>query len=1853
MKRIFILLFVCIQSIGFGQFGLNFNSTSDVSFCSAFVIEGTIERSISSSSETGPSLRIQFTQAMALEDFTGNLILINATETVFEFDLTESECDFTSAEFTFIPACNQQASQFTADIQLTNSNNQLLSNQELFFFLNTPAVEVTFGDYRYRPETNVLSKTVTITNLQDESINEIAILPKPSRNFADLVNEPFMFTKKGDTLFADVPLNPLESFDVFMQFELNECDLQTIEYDILFGCSANECRSTQSFIDENELVSTNVTVDAPLFNIGLCGELFSQIMISNFDNGISSAVGDIYNLSIALDDLNPNFSNTFVECFELQARSDNGSPITTTIINDITHVIDFSSITSDPDGPGGLSDLDNDGQYDDIALNNNAVIEVGTVVKRDCYDQYSTQAIDLDIITEYATFCQRTTTERTIADDFAFLSTAAYYSTSTRDPLGLNISPSNDFSASEGDTIGFIFEISPSRNINNNCGSDTYIWTLDIPPNIEPDPTTPFMTNLRDNTQRVIEPVDIIGDTLFIFELEIDPTNLRNGINSITKDFIAKCINQNIAGVNTCQECLSIQNFRFRSTVQKECSLNCQIPLPIRTSISPEFNIICDTQPEEITLISIEPCQVFNLSPGIIDTVTLETRNIFNQPSSLNNRVFFEGDSILFRFPIDINCTEELEQFEVILEKRGRFNTLTDYTFHSATVHTLEDDIVINSCDFTDRITSTSRSFLNILFEQSDLMGACFDLDKTHYVDVIATPAINCTANQCPQTSEQIVNAFIAEQSTNGCERNYLINNLNIFIHQTFVPTTFEINNIQFTETRFSLFQTNKNQFPIYEPADAVGEFSSEYKFVPILRELSLTVPEGYELVDSFRLITTETFERPFGNGFNLSNTLLSLAPNTTVNSDGTTTYQFNNNNRVFYHDQIYEGVFGEYIIKANCTPEVNPSEIIFSGSIEYVDFAKGTLDTLSHDFTEIIPIEFLPDTYELVDNFIESTNQSTTSFLINVANNTPAESLDSLRDDLESKYRFTYQSNGTIIDSIIISENNFNTGPGILSPVETQNFKINDSTIDVRSIGMPVEDFLAQQIDTLFVFPDAFTIFTSAHPCGFDTIFYQIGIAAEFENSDCSSSTINDDFFVVFTSEGFPKISLDSIPEFITINEENSIFFTLENIGSAPIVDNTIFINNLADKDFELWSLNAIGNRDQQLNNLISFEDDIALVELAGSNLDTLDDAASNKISAWSFELVLLDPCPNEQFFSINIFAESSNICVGQNISQIIQSPPAIYVDRSEEILYEVINNSVSNINSCGDTLTFSVQINQTNNSSELLSNSIIDIELANDLTVFQNGITINNQQINNAQTIPSENTSRTIIRIEYAEELQDNSILTMSIDGTCIDQCRQEDILISIFSPELALCQSQQSPINKVKGIGSLNSYNWKPSINIEDIAFTLGNIGNDSVEIILQTTFTNNASTPFNGSVFIDLFNDINDNDEVDPGEQVDRFPIENDFIDQTLVMDYVSTLPFSSFCSLEMSIANESGCDCSKSHSAIAEDNTFISDTEVNYCGQDPIEIPLASFSNSCVSTISLPRGVDFLNDSTLVLDPSTFSENSFRINRSCGGCSFIDNFDVSEFIYPFNLSIQNTNCTNPEGSLSVVEFGDEFLFGLDEQSLSRETAFESLPNGNYTIFVQNNSGCIDSMSFEIMPEDTIPISIPTELNIPSPSTIEFNSNQQIIQDAVWLWSSSEFELSCTDCPFPTALAETSGVVNLTITLGECTFNRVISVIIPDNAVYIPNAFRPSSIQNNERFRISPNSSFDRLTLKIFDRWGSLVFQEDTQEFSSDQSGWDGLVNGDLASSGVYVYIATIERFSDNEVLELVGDFILFH
>ncbi|MFI5188512.1 MAG: gliding motility-associated C-terminal domain-containing protein, partial [Chitinophagales bacterium] len=95
------------------------------------------------------------------------------------------------------------------------------------------------------------------------------------------------------------------------------------------------------------------------------------------------------------------------------------------------------------------------------------------------------------------------------------------------------------------------------------------------------------------------------------------------------------------------------------------------------------------------------------------------------------------------------------------------------------------------------------------------------------------------------------------------------------------------------------------------------------------------------------------------------------------------------------------------------------------------------------------------------------------------------------------------------------------------------------------------------------------------------------------------------------------------------------------------------------------------------------------------------------------------------------------------------------------------------------------------------------------------------------------------------------------------------------------------------------------------------------------------------------------------------------------------------------------------------------------------------------------------------------------------------------------------------------------------------------------------------------------------------------------------------------------------------------------NVIIKIFVP---LYMPSAFTPNHDGKNDIFRIPLNVSLLLNEFSIYDRWGHKIFS--TQDIGS---GWDGTINGQPASTGVYVYI--IKGANDKGKVFLKGSFTL--
>ena len=146
---------------------------------------------------------------------------------------------------------------------------------------------------------------------------------------------------------------------------------------------------------------------------------------------------------------------------------------------------------------------------------------------------------------------------------------------------------------------------------------------------------------------------------------------------------------------------------------------------------------------------------------------------------------------------------------------------------------------------------------------------------------------------------------------------------------------------------------------------------------------------------------------------------------------------------------------------------------------------------------------------------------------------------------------------------------------------------------------------------------------------------------------------------------------------------------------------------------------------------------------------------------------------------------------------------------------------------------------------------------------------------------------------------------------------------------------------------------------------------------------------------------------------------------------------------------------------------------------------------------------------------------------------------------------------------------------------------------------------------------------------------------------IIDSIIWDYDES---LNCLDCldPIVSPIDETEYSVTL-IDINGCEISDQIVIFVDKTQkVFIPNGFSPDGDGANDYFMIYAGSDVRSIrNFRIFDRWGANLFSRSNFNPNDPQYGWDGIYNGEVVVSGVYIYYAEIE-FVDGRVEVMSGD-----
>ena len=92
------------------------------------------------------------------------------------------------------------------------------------------------------------------------------------------------------------------------------------------------------------------------------------------------------------------------------------------------------------------------------------------------------------------------------------------------------------------------------------------------------------------------------------------------------------------------------------------------------------------------------------------------------------------------------------------------------------------------------------------------------------------------------------------------------------------------------------------------------------------------------------------------------------------------------------------------------------------------------------------------------------------------------------------------------------------------------------------------------------------------------------------------------------------------------------------------------------------------------------------------------------------------------------------------------------------------------------------------------------------------------------------------------------------------------------------------------------------------------------------------------------------------------------------------------------------------------------------------------------------------------------------------------------------------------------------------------------------------------------------------------------------------------------------------------------------------------MFIPNTFSPNGDGANDIFYPRGSGIFSIKSIKVFSRWGEVIYQKNNIKANDPSTGWDGKFKGAQLNPDVYVYIVEVSC-DNNTILTFKGNVAL--
>jgi gliding motility-associated-like protein len=654
-------------------------------------------------------------------------------------------CETTSFQFWMDHVCSAKSHADSFYTQFNWNGINLVTNKQLTQ-IYSPQISIANLGLYYDEVDKKFKKKYSIVNIGQVALDSFTIFVVGDDKMSILNSNLGTLSPSGDTLF----FNPAdftqignfneffergESMVIIQEVNLNACETEfKINHKFLVSCGKLKCEFS---VQEN--VNLLVPVGIPALVVVQDTQIFAtpckrgeaNLRISNFSNKGSFELGNsMFDLFINLGwSLIQNGQYTAPlkdDCLKITEIRIAGKLIPITQIGFTGYGFDFRRLTTDPDGPGGLDDLDGDGYYDDLRPNDTLDLKIKYALDPSCLNfDCDGQVFDrrtMKLEAGFNNYCDKPGTYE------GYVYNQSYY---WNQPSVSTLRFQSVYVDEEKDTIQF-YLYKNQYHFLDECTRDSATVRITLPPSVELLPGTIITINgnptpYRKNANVIYLTADtsnfIVGIPL---KFHCDPSSGSGGVNT------------------NCTFCLGSGGPRYNIRIEADyfCGDGCYQKIPLYCGSTPAFPVICDTTvigTNSPGQLSIGDISFKRLTVGYTDST--KAFKVNPETDSLNHNYLFTNDTFLMYIPVDVLCNANFSNIlfklaiaPLIYYVNGKYDTVKQVTWLTDTLKYFDGETnrwstCINplGADFYSQATNNYYHYFLRQLNMSALFGTCLN----------------------------------------------------------------------------------------------------------------------------------------------------------------------------------------------------------------------------------------------------------------------------------------------------------------------------------------------------------------------------------------------------------------------------------------------------------------------------------------------------------------------------------------------------------------------------------------------------------------------------------------------------------------------------------------------------------------------------------------------------------------------------------------------------------------------------------------------------------------------------------------------------------------------------------------------------------------------------------------------------------------------------------------------------------------------------------------------------------------------------------------------------------------------